>query len=181
MQKPAQVFLVVAVALSALAAGLYFRGSDERVSTTVTAPPAAVMDTALAGLDGRKAKLSDWKGKVMVVNFWATWCAPCRKEIPEFIRMQSRLGPKGLQFVGIAIDEMDKVKAYAQEVGINYPLLVGEIDAVEVSRAFGNELGALPFTVIIDRQGRVVRTELGGTNEAKLGPVVEPLLDAPAN
>lgn len=95
--------------------------------------------------------------------------------------MQSRLGPKGLQFVGIAIDEMDKVKAYAQEVGINYPLLVGEIDAVEVSRAFGNELGALPFTVIIDRQGRVVRTELGGTNEAKLGPVVEPLLDAPAN
>ena len=77
MQKPAQVFLVVAVALSALAAGLYFRGSGERVSTTVTAPPPAVMDTALAGLDGRKAKLSDWKGKVMVVNFWATWCAPC--------------------------------------------------------------------------------------------------------
>lgn len=181
MQKPAQVFLFVAVALSALAVGIYFRGSDDRVSATVTTPPAAVMDTALAGLDGRKSKLSDWKGRVLVVNFWATWCAPCRKEIPEFIRMQSRLGPRGLQFVGIAIDEMDKVKAYAAEVGINYPLLVGEIEAVEASRAFGNELGALPFTVVIDRQGRVVRTELGGTNEAKLGPVVEPLLAAAPN
>jgi thiol-disulfide isomerase/thioredoxin len=181
MQKAKQGFLFAAVAMTALAAGLFFRTSDERVTTAVQAPPAGVMSTALATTDGGKAKLDDWKGKVLVVNFWATWCAPCRKEIPEFVRMQTRLGGDGLQFIGIAIDEMDKVQGYAREVGINYPLLVGEIDAVEVSRAFGNEMGALPFTVIIDRQGQVVRTELGGTNEARLAPVVEALLKAPAS
>jgi thiol-disulfide isomerase/thioredoxin len=181
MQKARQGFLFAAVAMAALAAGLYFRTSDERVTTTVQAAPASVMATALATSDGGKAKLEDWKGKVLVVNFWATWCAPCRKEIPEFIHMQTRLGSQGLQFVGIAIDELDKVQAYAREAGINYPLLVGEIDAVEVSRAFGNEMGALPFTVIIDRKGQVVRTELGGTNEQRLAPIVEELLKAPAS
>jgi len=181
MQKAKQGFLFAAVAMVALAAGLFLRSSDERVTTTVQAPPAGVMSTSLATTDGRKAKLDDWKGKVLVVNFWATWCAPCRKEIPEFVRMQTRLGGEGLQFIGIAIDEMDKVQAYAREVGINYPLLVGEIDAVEVSRAFGNEMGALPFTVIIDRTGQVVRTELGGTTEARLAPIVEALLKAPGS
>ncbi len=181
MQKAKQGFLFAAVAMAALAAGLFFRSSDEHVTTTVQPAPAGVMATALSTTEGGKAKLDDWKGKVLVVNFWATWCAPCRKEIPEFVRMQSRLGGDGLQFIGIAIDEMDKVQAYAREAGINYPLLVGEIDAVEVSRAFGNEMGALPFTVIIDRTGQVVRTELGGTNEARLAPVVEALLKTPAS
>ena len=181
MQNAKRGFLFAAVAVAALAAGLYLRQPDERVTTTVRAPPASAMSTTLTKLDGGKAKLDDWKGKVLVVNFWATWCAPCRKEIPEFIRMQTRLESQGLQFVGIAIDEIDKVREYAREAGINYPLLVGEIDAVEISRAFGNELGALPFTVIIDRRGQVVRTELGGTRESRLAPIIESLLKAAAS
>lgn len=90
--------------------------------------------------------------------------------------MQRKLGPRGLQFVGIAIDEKDKVEPYAREIGINYPILVGELDAVELSRTLGNQLGALPFTVIVDRSGKVVKTELGGVDEAHLTSVIQPLL-----
>jgi len=80
-----------------------------------------------------------------------------------------------LQFVGIAIDEKEKVAAYAREIGINYPVLVGELDAVEMSRSLGNELGGLPFTIVIDRSGKVVHTVLGATTEARLDPMIQGL------
>ena len=79
-------------------------------------------------------------------------------------------------FVGIAIDEADPVRTYAKQVGINYPILIGELDATELGRALGNETGGLPFTVVFDRGGRVVKTVLGGTNEAHLAPILQPLL-----
>ena len=72
-------------------------------------------------VEGREQALGQWQGKVLVVNFWATWCAPCREEMPEFVRAQAELGGKGLQFVGIAVDQADKVRQFAQEIGINYP------------------------------------------------------------
>ncbi len=175
MNRLQQLFAFTAVALLALAAGLYFRIGEVESATAPPTPPG-LMDAALADLKGVKTPLGTWKGKVLVINFWATWCAPCRKEIPAFIRMQQKLGPRGLQFVGIAIDEKDKVDPYAREMGINYPILVGELDAVELSRSLGNQLGALPFTVIVDRAGKVVKTELGGVDEARLTNVIQPLL-----
>ena len=175
MTRTRQVFVFIAVALVALVAGLALHPLNRAPATSPAATPPALLDTPLESLAGEKQSLGAWKGKVLVVNFWATWCAPCRKEIPEFIRMQQRLGDKGLQFVGIAIDEKDKVAAYAKEIGINYPILVGELDAVEMSRALGNELGALPFTVVIDRQGTVVHTSLGATTEAKLDSLTQGL------
>jgi thiol-disulfide isomerase/thioredoxin len=176
MSKTKQAFIFIAVALLALVAGLYLHPLNREGAQAPATTPAGFLDTAIADLAGNKTPLSTWKGKVLVINFWATWCAPCRKEIPEFIRMQERLAPQGLQFVGIAIDEADKVSAFVREIGVNYPVLVGEVDAVELSRVLGNELGALPFTVVVDRQGRIVRTELGATTEAGLESVVQPLL-----
>lgn len=175
MNRLQQLFTFTAVALLALAAGLYFRTGAVESATAPPTPPG-LMDAALADLKGVKTPLGTWKGKVLVINFWATWCAPCRKEIPAFIRMQQKLGPRGLQFVGVAIDEKDKVALYAREMGINYPILVGELDAVELSRSLGNQLGALPFTVIVDRAGKVVKTELGGVDEARLTQLIQPLL-----
>lgn len=175
MQKSKRVFLFVAVALMALAAGLILRPGAREVPPPTVAPTSA-MNTQLENLAGGKSRLADWQGKVMVVNFWATWCAPCREEIPGFVKLQARLEARGLQFIGVAVDERDKVRAYAKEVGINYPLLVGEIDTFEVSKAFGNEVGALPFTVIIGRDGKVVRAVLGGLDEAKLMPILDALL-----
>ncbi|MBI5890640.1 MAG: TlpA family protein disulfide reductase [Nitrosomonadales bacterium] len=173
MTRSTQAFIFVAVALVGLAAGLYFRSTAQEEGPAVT--PPALLDTALESLEGGRKPLGAWKGKVLVVNFWATWCGPCRKEIPEFIRMQQNLGGQGLQFVGIAIDDKDKVQAYVREFGINYPILVGELDAVEMSRSLGNELGGLPFTIVIDRSGKVVHSILGATTEAKLNPIVQGL------
>ncbi len=175
-------FLFVAVALLALASGFLFRSEQtgtpltRDVSTSADAAANPALQVSLATLDNGKASLAQWQGKVLVVNFWATWCAPCRKEIPEFVKMQTELEAKGLQFVGIAIDDVEQVRTYAKQIGINYPILVGEIDATELGRALGNEMGALPYTVIFDRGGRVVKTVLGGTNEAHLAPILQPLL-----
>ena len=174
MTKTQKAFLFIGVALIALVSGLYFREAGTGSRPVAVAP--SVFDTSLATLDGGKATLRQWHGKVLVVNFWATWCAPCRKEIPDFIRMQDALGSKGVQFVGIAIDEVDAVRKFVKEVGLNYPTLVGDIDGLELGRQLGNELGALPFTVVFDREGNAVRSELGGTNEARLKPLLEELL-----
>ena len=81
----------------------------------------------------------------VVVNFWATWCAPCREEMPEFVRAQTEYGARGVQFVGIAVDEADKVDRFAKELGLNYPTLIGGYGAVELSKTLGNRLAALPL------------------------------------
>lgn len=174
-------FLFVAVALLALASGFLFRSQQSGapltrdVSTSADAAASPALQVSLATLDNGKASLAQWKGKVLVVNFWATWCGPCRKEIPEFVKMQSALEAKGLQFVGIAIDDMEQVRTFSKQMGINYPILVGEIDATELGRTLGNEMGGLPFTVVFDRGGRVVKTILGATNETHLAPILQPL------
>jgi thiol-disulfide isomerase/thioredoxin len=112
----------------------------------------------------------------MVVNFWATWCPPCRAEMPEFVKLQTKYKTNGLVFVGIAIDQKDKVIAFADEIGVNYPVLLGELGAVELTRNLGNRLGGLPYTVIVDRSGHIVATEMGELSKARLEPVIKSLL-----
>ena len=136
----------------------------------------ALMAAQLTDLSGQPSSIGAWRGQVVVVNFWATWCAPCRDEIPVFIKLQERHGARGLQFIGIAIDQHDKVRAFAREFGINYPILLGGMEVMELSRRAGNRLGALPFTVMIDRSGRLVGAHLGIVKEAKLEALLRPLL-----
>jgi thiol-disulfide isomerase/thioredoxin len=152
------------VAVAALAAGAtLFRQRNSRARDG-----EAVLATVLPDLDGRETPLAQWRGKVLIVNFWATWCAPCREEMPQFVAVQSRDGAKGVQFVGIAVDQVDKVRDYVKEVRINYPVLIGGFGAIELSKALGNELAALPFTVVVDRAGSVIHTQLGPVNAAQL-------------
>jgi len=138
----------------------------------------ALMAIELPDAHGQLQRIDQWRGKVVVVNFWATWCAPCREEMPEFVKAQAADGNRGLQFVGIAVDQADKVRQYATEIGLNYPTLIGGLGAMELSRSLGNRLVALPFTVVLDRQGRVVHTQLGELKRAKLDAVIAPLLAA---
>lgn len=167
-------FLFFVVALVALAAGYHFRSSLD--ASRADADAAQVLLAAsLADLDGKLQPLAQWRGKVMVVNFWATWCPPCLKEIPEFMRMQQAFADKGVQFLGIAIDDPAKVAAFVAEHKMNYPVLIAEKEGLTLARNAGNRLGALPFTVIIDRHGRTARVELGVLDEKKLAPTLEAL------
>ncbi len=151
--------LAVAAAL-ALAVGLHF-GLDARKSEPAPGAATALLGIALPDVDGKEQRLDQWQGKVIVVNFWATWCAPCREEMPEFVRAQATWGTKGLQFVGIAVDQADKVRQFANELSLNYPSLIGGFGAMELSKSLGNSAMALPFSVIIDRKGAIAHTQLG--------------------
>ena len=110
---------------------------------------------SLPDQEGVTHKLSEWDGKVLVINFWATWCPPCRKETPAFVDLQDQYGDKGLQFIGVAIDEKDNVEDFADTYGVNYPMLLGDLEAINTSKAYGNRFGTLPYTVIVDRQGKI--------------------------
>lgn len=167
----------VLAAVVALVAGLYAGGLLDRGEPGAKGRDAAALyGVALPDLAGAEQSLAQWKGKVLVVNFWATWCTPCRDEMPEFVQAQRELGGRGLQFVGIAIDQADKVQQFAQELGLNYPALIGGYGAIELSRTFGNRLGALPFTIVVDRSGRIAHTQLGPLRDASLRAIVGQLL-----
>ena len=177
MTRLASRTLVIACAVAALVAGAWYAWSTLGGGPSAVGQSAvALVGTTLPDPDGKDQPLSQWKGKVLVVNFWATWCAPCREEMPMFMRFQQNLGPKGLQFVGIAVDQPDKVKQFAGELQLNYPALIGGYGAMELSKTLGNTVMALPFTVIVDREGRVAHTQLGALKETQLTGILDKLL-----
>jgi thiol-disulfide isomerase/thioredoxin len=173
--KLSRIALYLGIAGIALLAGYFARIWFAPLEPQKDAAQVLLAST-LEDTGGAPQSIAQWKGKVLVVNFWATWCPPCLKEIPEFIALQNRYGAKGVQFVGIAIDQKDRVIAYMAQVGMNYPVLMAEKEGITLARDAGNRLGGLPFTVIIDKQGRTARVELGVLNEQKLVPVLDGLL-----
>jgi thiol-disulfide isomerase/thioredoxin len=138
--------------------------------------PKDLLALALPDTSGAKQPLAQWRGKVLLVNFWATWCGPCREEMPEFVRAQHDLGAKGLQVVGIAIDQPDKVASFARELNLNYPALIGTYETMDVAKPLGDQLLGLPFTVILDRQGEVAHSQLGPMKPEQLRSILDNLL-----
>ena len=116
---------------------------------------------SLPDLDGRLRSISEWDGKIIALNFWATWCPPCLKEIPEFVLLQTKYQAAGLQFIGVALQKPDEVRQFVAEHGMNYPVLTGELEVIKLAEAYGNDIGALPYTVIIDRNGQVAHVKPG--------------------
>jgi thiol-disulfide isomerase/thioredoxin len=164
----------MAAALAGLA-GFYIN----RASLIATSADGAVhrlMLGSLPDLNGKPQAFSQWRGKVLVVNFWATWCAPCREEIPALMKVQRKYVANGVKVVGIGIDSVVKVRSYAEEMRIDYTLLVGAVEALAVAKDLGNRAEVLPFTVVLDRNGKVVHAQVGAITEASLGAVLEPLL-----
>ena len=159
----------------ALATGMWF-GHSRPVATSVEATPVTpLLGITLPDPDGKDQAIAQWKGKILVVNFWATWCAPCREEMPMFMRLQDAQRGKGVQFVGIAVDNVDKVRQYASDLKLNYPTLIGGFGAMELSKSLGNSVMALPFTVIVDRSGKVAHTQLGPLKEDQLQSILRQL------
>jgi thiol-disulfide isomerase/thioredoxin len=169
--------LIAVVAVAAAAAGYGYNAW--RMASHATPTPgaaAAIASIRLPDLGGTPQALTQWRGKVVVLNFWATWCAPCREEIPLFVKLQKQYGAQGLQFVGVAIDQPEKVKAYATELGMNFPILIGGVEAIDLTRTLGNRASVLPFTVILGRDGGIVSSEIGAAKQAKLEPALIALL-----
>lgn len=133
-------------------------------------------DFTLMDVTGQQRNVSEWKGKVLVINFWATWCPPCLEEIPHFIKLQDKYGHQGLQFVGIALEGVDEVLGFANEQGINYPLLVGEQEVIKLAGKFGNRIGGLPYTVILDRKGHISFIKQGPLSRSEAEQVITSIL-----
>ena len=115
----------------------------------------------LPDLDGRPRSITEWDGKVVALNFWATWCPPCLKEVPEFVSLQGKYRAQGLQFIGIALQKPEDVRGFVAEHKVNYPVLAGELEVIKLAEAYGNSMGALPYTVIIDRNGQIAHVKPG--------------------
>ena len=157
MKRNALVFAALLIAIVAMiAVGKYItRVRHHRTATLVgdvRGVPAP--DFELASLDGRKVKLSDYRGKAVLLNFWATWCSPCKVEMPWFVDLQKKYGNDGLVVLGIAMDDSDnsKIAQFASEMGVNYPVLLG---TDKISEQYGN-VQFLPTTFYIDREGRII-------------------------
>ena len=139
---------------------------DQATTDPAAAPKtqlaAVIPEFKLADSDGTLRSLKDdWKGKALIVNFWATWCAPCRREIPLLNQLAADRAKDNFQVVGIAIDFRDKVLDYAREMQIDYPMLIGEQDALDAAAAFGVDAVGLPFTIFTDTSGRVIALHMG--------------------
>jgi peroxiredoxin len=133
-------------------------GPDEPVGSKI---PDRLPEFSLGDRTGKSTSITSWRGKSLIINFWATWCAPCRHEIPLLQSIRGDWRDRNFEVVGIAVDHRDKVEAFAKELGIAYPLLIGEEDALDAAGAFGVASPAFPFTVFTDQRGEVVALYVG--------------------
>jgi peroxiredoxin len=130
----------------------------------------------LNDMAGTRHNSHEWDGKVVILNFWATWCPPCRSETPMFVELQEQYGATGLQLIGVAIDSPDKVHDFMDTYGINYPMLIGDDDAIQTAKAYGNRYGALPYTVVIDRHGKIQSVQRGEMTRKMVEEAISRLL-----
>ncbi len=179
--------LLLAAAVVALWGGYWLAGSlraPDTTTTAITAPSyggGTMIDFSLPDLEGKNRSLKEWRGQVILLNFWATWCPPCREEIPLFIALQKKYAARGLQVVGVAVDNKPAVLAFRQSEGINYTILMGGDDAMDLAARYGDRMDSLPYSVIIGRDGSIVARKLGAFEGDELKRLVEPLLNPPTS
>jgi thiol-disulfide isomerase/thioredoxin len=143
--------------------------------------PSAIFAAGFHDLQGGSRSLGQFQGKVLVVNFWATWCPPCREEMPAFSRLQAAWAHRGVQFVGISSEDPPRVTSFARSLGVTYPLWIGGDEVSELSRRLGNAAGVLPHTVVLDTAGSVVASKVGAYSEQALNNVLENAVSASAS
>lgn len=150
------------------------------VAAELESMPSAgpVFAATLADFDGKPVPLTELKGKLVVLNFWATWCGPCRTEIPHLIEAHEKYSPRGVVFMGAAVeDNADAVRDFGKAYGINYTVtMAGKDQGIALLRVLGNKIAGLPFTLVLDRNGNIVAVKRGIMTPARLQQILDPLL-----
>ena len=167
--KAGRVYVLVG-AIAVAAGTAMWLGSRKAGPATEPAniSPSALFAASFTDPRGGPTSLGRFQGKILVVNFWATWCAPCREEMPAFNRLQARWAGRGVQFVGLSDEDPAPVERFGRDLAIGYPLWVGRDEVGSLSRRLGNRLGVLPFTVLVDRQGNILESRVGPYSEDML-------------
>ena len=186
MNRPSTGQLALLGVLVASALGFGYLIGRERPASPRSAPAALpasaaqatteLLKLSLPGIDGKTYALADWRGKILVVNYWATWCPPCLDELPAFSSLQRQYAAQDVQFVGLSIDEAENVRHLLTRTPVAYPLLLGNMATLQTSAGFGNPSLGLPFTVIVDRQGKLHSVKLGRIAAADLENRLQHLL-----
>ena len=135
-----------------------------------------LLSTAFPDLSGNPHRLSEWRGYVTLVNFWATWCEPCRDEVPLLLKTRAKYTNRRFEVVGIGLDNVAKMQHFADMFMISYPLLVADWSQLKLLERLGNTSGALPYTVVLDRSGAVTYRKLGALREAEVEAFLPALL-----
>jgi thiol-disulfide isomerase/thioredoxin len=134
-------------------------------------------DFSLADTTGAVRSIKDWDGKALVVNFWATWCAPCRREMPLLTEMEAEYAPDDIQIVGVAVDFREDVLSYLAQSPVTYPVLIGEQDAIDAAEGFGVEFMAMPFTAFTDHKGNILHVKIGELHRPEIELIFKAIKD----
>jgi len=177
MKNRIPLIIGLLAAVLATAAGAYFGLAKQDIKKSEPALSAEVVaqffTTRLNDETGKPFAIEQWRGKMLVVNFWATWCQPCREEMPAFSHLQTKYAGSGVQFVGIALDNANNVAQFKTSLAISYPLLIAENEGSTLTRQLGNDRLALPYTVVFGKNGSVRLIRLGRLSEQDLETVLQ--------
>ena len=184
MNKSKQGLVIAGVAVIGLVGGFFLNQylneskiEQQQVKRKVDiSTPEYRPEFALKDIEDKLRNAKEWDGKVLLINFWATWCPPCRREIPAFIEVRDAYKDKGFEIIGIAIDTKQNVIDFTDPMGVDYPLLLGEDEGIKLSQAYGNRLGVLPYTVFVDRKGRIISTHRNEMTYKMVEEIIQPLL-----
>jgi peroxiredoxin len=166
------IVVLLAIILLGIAARYFYTSPDSDSALSTEALFAATFPDA----EGQQQAMSQWRGKTLVVNFWATWCPPCREEMPELSKLHEQYRDQNLVVIGISTETPAPIRDFIKTMPVSYPLLAGDLAAMDIGASLGNDKGVLPYTVIISADGHIAKSYFGRVDQALLEQTLVPLL-----